>query len=308
MRVSVAYDFLPRRPGTRAAAVMSHFGIGFEQMRHVVAEDLELPLAPGQVVLFTGASGSGKSSLMRAVVGQIRGDEACGDVSDDRPRVIVLDELQLPDATLVESLPGSVADAMRLLSACGLAEAHLMLRTPEELSDGQRYRFRLALGLSHRPAWLVADEFTATLDRLLAKVIAFNVRRLSRRTETGFLLATTHEDVAGDLAPDLHVHCRLDGRIDVIQQEAEGPCPRRTVSSHSSTSSGSAARPDPTGRTSLGGITAATASESCDSARCCGTVSSRSASACSHRPRSRSHHGTDSSGAAVAGARRRSGQ
>jgi len=307
MQVSVAYDFHPKRPGTRAAAVMSHFGIGFEQGRHVIAEELELPLAPGQVVLFTGASGSGKSSLMRAVVEQIRRGDACGDTGNDRLPVIVLDELTLPETILVEALPGTVADAMRLLSACGLAEAHLMLRTPGELSDGQRYRFRLALGLAQQPAWLVADEFTATLDRLLAKVVAFNIRRLSRRTGTGFLLATTHEDVATDLAPDLHVRCRLDGRIDVTHPAVETTCPQeQTVSSHSPTSCGSAPQPEPTGRTSLGGITAAAESGSCGSEHCCGTGKSRSGSACSRRPRSRSRQGTGTSDGAAAGPRRRS--
>lgn len=311
MQVSVAYDFHPKRPGTRAAAVMSHFGIGFEQGRHIIAEDLELPLAPGQVVLFTGASGSGKSSLMRAVIQQIRRGEACEEADhhagSDRPPVIVLDELTLPDSILVEALPGTVAEAMQILSACGLAEAHLMLRTPGELSDGQRYRFRLALGLAQRPVWLAADEFTATLDRLLARVIAFNIRRLSRRTGTGFLLATTHEDVATDLAPDLHVHCRLDGRINITRHAMEATCPQReTVSSHSPTNCGSATRPEPTGRTSLGGITAATESGSCGSERCCGTGKSRSGSACSRRPHSRSPRGTGTSDEAAAGAGRRS--
>ena len=130
---------------------------------------------------------------------------------------------------LIDSLPGTVEDRLATLASCGLSEARLLLRTPFELSEGQRYRFRLALGLAqlgarnsergaenqevssvpssafHVPRFLVADEFTATLDRALAKVIAFNVRKLVSRTGVGVLAATTHEDIVEDLQPDLWV-------------------------------------------------------------------------------------------------------
>jgi ABC-type glutathione transport system ATPase component len=135
----------------------------------------------------------------------------------------------------------------------------------------------LALALSRRPTWLVADEFTATLDRTLARVIAFNIRRLADRMGVGFLLATTHEDVAEDLSPDVHVCCRLDGAIEVRSPASlnEGPAEQVTPEceqgakpgflkatskkkeSPSPAISGSATRPVATGRISLGGITAA---------------------------------------------------
>ncbi|MEZ6056618.1 MAG: ATP-binding cassette domain-containing protein [Planctomycetaceae bacterium] len=315
MFLNVAHDFLPKTNSTRASVVMDHFGIDFEQGRHVIAEQLELPVRGGDVVLFTGASGSGKSSLMRALAAKLAessfSEMAATELSYDgtadqtsRPMetdtVVNLDDLKLPDTLLIDALPLPVEEAMNLLSSCGLGEAHLMLRTPSELSDGQRYRFRLALALSQNPQWIVADEFTATLDRTLAKVIAFNIRRLSLRTGTGFLLATTHEDVTADLSPNLHVQCRLDGFVSLTregqpvdvspiidQSDAEQPDTervdrhrkkkvrsKRTKSHHdhdtsspspSSTTSGFPMRPDVTGRTFLAGITAVTTSDSSSS-------------------------------------------
>jgi ABC-type ATPase with predicted acetyltransferase domain len=250
MQLSVAYDFLPRHGSVRAAQVMDHFGIGLEQGRHVVAEGLPVPIDPCQVVLFTGPSGSGKSSLMRAAAEHLRATQA----------VIVLDSLELPQSLLIDALDLPAEQAMSLLASCGLGEAHLMLRTPDELSDGQRYRFRLAYALSRNPTWIVADEFSANLDRTLARVIAFNVRRLADRTGTGFLLATTHEDIAADLTPDVHVRCRLDGDA-VVESRAAGATPDNLTSkkkepSRSRATSGFPPRPVATGRTSLGGITA----------------------------------------------------
>ena len=121
--------------------------------------------------------------------------------------VLNLDDLELGERILIEALELPVSEAMGILAACGLSEARLLLRTPAELSDGQRYRFRLALAVSQKPDWIVADEFSATLDRTLAKVVAFNLRRLADRWGIGFLLATTHEDILADLSPSLS--CRL---------------------------------------------------------------------------------------------------
>ena len=103
----------------------------------------------------------------------------------------------------------------------------------------------------------------------LAKVLAFNLRRLAKRTGIGFLLATTHEDIIEDLDPDVLVCCDLDGRVSVVRgpssvakrpggngQRTMDDGRKRAVSFFAP--SGSAKVPKPTGRTSLDGITAAT--------------------------------------------------
>jgi hypothetical protein len=126
----------------------------------------------------------------------------------------------------------------------------------------------------------MADEFCAVLDRTLAKVLAFNVRKLASRTGVGFLLATTHEDLIDDLNPDLLVRCHGDGAIDVERRAV------KKKRSASTTSFGSRMVPSPIGRTSLGGITAATTSPSSAGSCCSGTTPSRSAFA-SSAPRRR---------------------
>jgi hypothetical protein len=109
----------------------------------------------------------------------------------------------------------------------------------------------------------MADEFCAVLDRTLAKVLAFNVRKLATRMGVGFLLATTHDDLVADLNPDLLVRCHGDGAIDVERRSV------KKKRSASTTSFGFRTAPSPIGRTSLGGITGRTTSlssgESCSS-------------------------------------------
>lgn len=243
MKISIAHAFLPKTPSVHASVVMDHFGVGFETGRHVIADGLELPLRSGDVVAFVGPSGSGKSSLMQAAAAQLSS-------------VLKIDTLDLGDKILVDGLGVPIEEALSLLSTCGLGEAQLLLRTPAELSDGQRYRYRLALGLAQRPQWIVADEFTAALDRTLAKVIAFNLRKLATRTGIGFLIATTHDDMLDDLQPNVLVQCRLDGDTAVTRNDAKKKSSASPPISN--------LRPDrsATGHISLGGITAAITSPS----------------------------------------------
>lgn len=262
MQLNVTYDFLPKRKTTRAGQVMDHFGIQFETGPHVLVDRFELPIEHPAIYCFTGDSGSGKSSLMRVLSGQL-------------PGVLALDELPLEQKPLVDCMPVSLEKSLELFASCGLSEAQLMLRTPAELSDGQRYRFRLARAIAAQPQWILADEFTATLDRTLAKVIAFNLRKLCDREQIGFLLATTHEDMLADLNPDFHIRCRLgqppelhrESSTESSAESSEANLPlerpaRKKKASAFSTSSGSARAPNPTGRISLGGIIAATPSAS----------------------------------------------
>ena len=198
MPFTIRFPFRSARQSVHAARVADLFGISTDVGSHVIAENLEIPVTPGSIIAFTGPSGSGKSSLLQALA---HDREALGE------RVVRADGLSIPEASVIDALPLPFEEALALLSRCGLAEPRLILRRPAELSDGERWRFRLALAIAQQPAWIVVDEFTAPLDRTLAKIVAFNVRRQCNRTGIGFLIATCHTDVLEDLAPDVHVKC-----------------------------------------------------------------------------------------------------
>lgn len=212
MHLTVSHPLRPRRRSLNTARVAASFGLDVDPAdRLTIAEDLPVHAGPGRVTLFTGPSGSGKSTLLRTAAESLEADGV---------RVVRADALTLPDRPLADALPLGFDAACTLLSKCGLAEPRLLLRTPAELSEGQRFRFRLALAVCEAGGGsddggdlgvVVCDEFAAVLDRTLAAAVAHNVRRLCAATGVGFLLATTHEDVAADLAPHHAVRCRSGG-------------------------------------------------------------------------------------------------
>ena len=204
--ITIQFPFRAAKRSLMTAQVADLFGLSEIEAPHIVAENVTLDIQPGDVVLFTGPSGSGKSSLMREAGRQLGAVDVFA--------------LILPDVPLIEALTGTLEERLNALAACGLSEARLLLRTPTELSDGQRYRFRIAFALQISPlapipSPLLLDEFGAILDRTLAKVLAFNLRKLAARSGVGVLCATTHEDLLEDLNPDVHVKCLGEGHIEV---------------------------------------------------------------------------------------------
>ena len=189
----------------RTIAVAQSFGLGIdEEKEHVIYRDFELRLSEGDVVYITGDSGSGKSLLLRAL------DEDLGDKSINIADVGV-------DQTkpLIDTVGATFREALRLLSKVGLNDAFLFLRLYPELSDGQRYRYKIAQMIdSGRKFWL-CDEFCSTLDRTTAKIVAYNIQKLARRNGCTVIVATTHTDLEEDLTPSVVIRKGWGKDIDI---------------------------------------------------------------------------------------------
>jgi len=190
----------------RTVKVAEAFGLGISDFqKHVIYDDVELKIGSKDVVYLTGDSGSGKSVLLKAVCGDLKPQEAA------RMSDIEVD----PDKPLIDTVGGSVEDGLKLLSKVGLNDAFLFVRRYSQLSDGQKYRYRLAKLIESGAQWWIMDEFCATLDRETAKIVAFNVQKLARRLGKAVVAATTHTDLFEDLAPSVHIHKRFGKEISV---------------------------------------------------------------------------------------------
>lgn len=190
----------------RVLEIAESFGLGLDDKEFVVFDNQEIPVEQGNVVYITGQSGSGKSVLLRELSAQMT---AAGlNVAD-------IDKVELKPIPLIDQIGKTTGEALNFLSLAGLNDAYLFIRKPSELSDGQRYRFRLAKVIESGAQVWVADEFLAVLDRTTAKVLAYNLQRTARKMGATLMVATTHMDMVEDLDPDLYVDKRYREKITI---------------------------------------------------------------------------------------------
>ncbi len=192
------------KPTPRSLVVAEAFGLGIDETKKFKVLDAELKIGPQDVVYITGDSGSGKSVLLRAIRADL-GDEAA-DLSE-----VTVD----PEKPLIETVGATVEEGLELLSKVGLNDAFLFLRTYSQLSDGQKYRYRIAKLIESGKQWWLMDEFAACLDRDTAKIIAFNLQKIARQQGKAVIAATTHGDLFEDLKPSVHVHKRFGQEIQI---------------------------------------------------------------------------------------------
>ena len=200
----------------RTLAVCDAFGLGVDETkRFVVYDNFSLQFRRGDLIYVTGDSGGGKSCLLGAFK-NFFGEES-----------IELGGLQVnPEETLVEGVGRDVKEAIEILSFCGLNDAFLFLRKFKELSDGQKYRYKLAklVDCKEKTVWLV-DEFCASLDRVMAKGVAYSLQKLARKLGKTVVVATTHEDLIDDFQPDVVVRKGFEGEVTIEKHAFERkPC------------------------------------------------------------------------------------
>ncbi len=193
----------------KGASVCRMFGLTVDRLRErKVNYSCQLQIGDSDIVYLSGPSGAGKSVLLRELEKSVP--------ASDR---INLDKIKLPaDKTLIDCIDAGLLDSLKILSLAGLNDCFCILNQPRNLSDGQKYRFRLAMALAAKKKFIFADEFCSELDRITASVISYNIHKFAKRTGTIFILASSHDDILIDLFPDVLITVELSGPAEVIYQ------------------------------------------------------------------------------------------
>jgi len=194
----------------KTTAVMRMFGLTIEQLANEGSKHhCTVEINAGDIIYITGPSGSGKSVLLGELERAVPAAER-----------INLGKIKLPaDKALIDCVDGDFLQSLRLLSTAGLNDVFCVLNEPVNLSDGQKWRFRLAMALAAGKKFIFADEFCCGLDRITAAVIAYNIHKFAKRKAVTFVLASSHEDILLDLEPDVLVVKQLSGPTEVVYKE-----------------------------------------------------------------------------------------
>ena len=202
-----------------------------------VLRGITLSIAPGESLAIVGPSGSGKSTLLnimgtldRPTSGRMllegrdladANDEALAAVRNRRIGFVFQLHHLLPQCTALENVlvptlaPGATrrpadaeADAHRLLARMGL-EDRLTYR-PGQLSGGERQRVAVARALINKPAILLADEPTGSLDRASAEDLAAILAELNRADGVTLVVVTHSSALASQMGRRFELK---DGRL-----------------------------------------------------------------------------------------------
>ncbi len=188
----------PQDADRRGAALRAH---GWVE-RGAFRLDLDLDVAPGEVLGMLGPNGAGKSTALRALAGlaplsggsvvlggRVLDDVAAGVLvpAEDRavgvvfqsyrlfPHLSVLDNVGFGPRAAGASRHGAREAAREWLDRLDLG--HLAARRPQEISGGQAQRVALARALATRPRLLLLDEPTAALDARTRVEVRTELRR-----------------------------------------------------------------------------------------------------------------------------------
>jgi lipoprotein-releasing system ATP-binding protein len=208
-----------------------------------VLNSLSLKLAEGQSMAIVGPSGCGKSTLLNLIGaldkpthGQIRfmgqelttlDENGLAHIRNRKIGFVFQMHHLLPQCTVLENIlvptlayPDSGnrehnhQRAVKLIEKMDLSDC--MNRRPGELSGGQRQRAAVARALINKPALLLADEPTGSLDHNTGKSV-MNLLHSLNKTENIALVVVTH---ARELAKEFEdVRTLSEGRL--VREETE---------------------------------------------------------------------------------------
>ena len=186
-----------------------------------VLRGIGFKVEPGEVFVIMGPSGSGKSVLLRHVIGlespdtgeiRIQGEPVCcGQVMDKYRLAMVFQSGALLNSLSVgenvglyltehdlhppEEIARIVADKLEVVGLKGTEN-----KMPSELSGGMKKRVALARTLVMEPQLILYDEPTSELDPVSAVVIAEEIVKLNRRIGVTSLVVTHDRDLAFGVA------------------------------------------------------------------------------------------------------------
>ena len=226
--------------------IIDYKNVNIQIDSNIILEDITFSLNAGEFAYITGAVGSGKSSLLKTIYGEVDIHNGEAMVFDEfsmrgirrsklsalRKRMgIVFQDFQLlTDRSVHDNLEfvlnctgwdNSIEREKRIqevLDLVGLPKKGYKM--PHELSGGEQQRIVIARAILNHPTLLLADEPTGNLDNETGKNIMELLHRICREEKTAILMIT-HNEQWLKMFPGREFHCKDKKLIENNNTEKE---------------------------------------------------------------------------------------
>jgi phospholipid/cholesterol/gamma-HCH transport system ATP-binding protein len=197
------------------AIVFDHVQLAFDDK--VILRDVTFELLPGHTKIFLGASGSGKSTILKLIVGLLKPDAGAIYVNGERTDGMTeLEMMHVRHHLGMVFQEGALFDSLTVAENVGyklyeetdqpldqvrarveevlgfIAMGQFIDRMPSELSGGQRRRVAIARAMAAKPRILLYDEATTGLDPITADTVDDEIIKL-RDLEGVTSIVVTHQ-------------------------------------------------------------------------------------------------------------------
>ena len=219
------------------AVVFDNVSFAFDE--HVILHNLSFTVRKGSMKMLLGASGAGKSIILKLILGLLRPD--AGEISVNGQRIDVMAERDLlrtrgdigmlfQESALFDSLTVAENVGYRLYEETDMADDQVRRRIqevlgfiglgqyidrmPSELSGGQRRRVAIARAIAAEPTLVLLDDPTTGLDPITATTVddeIVKLRDLSHVTS----IAVTHQ-IRDAFYVATHEAVRKDGHAQIL--------------------------------------------------------------------------------------------
>ena len=223
--------------GAAPAVVFDRVSLAFDEQ--VVLRDLSFSLEQGHMAILLGASGAGKSLVLKLILGLLKPDG--GKILVNGERIDTMSETELmrirddigmlfQESALFDSLTVAENVGYKLYEELGFPEDKVRARVqevlgfvglheylermPSELSGGQRRRVAIARAMAARPRLLLFDEPTSGLDPITSKTVDAEIIKLRDFEHVTAILVTHQLQDAFYVAT--HEAVRENGQVAIV--------------------------------------------------------------------------------------------
>jgi len=225
---------------TAPAVVFEHVSFAFDD--HLVLRDISFIVPKGAMSVLLGASGAGKSIILKLTLGLLRPDSGTIHVNgrrvDDMPERDLLEMrtdigMVFQENALFDSLTVAENVGYRLyeetdlpldrvrarveevLGFIGLGE--FADRMPSALSGGQRRRVGIARAIASKPTLLLFDDPTTGLDPIISMTVDDEIVKLRDLEDVTSIIVT--QQIRDAFYVATHEAVRKDGKIDIVSAD-----------------------------------------------------------------------------------------